>query len=187
MRSDPRMRDLMRPQRGLTLALTLCLFREHLMSAQLGKCSAEVSRHRHFLSAQLGSSTARDSAQRLMRLSPLPAHRTSSCSLLVKTSSIPVSLRDGEQWLASCPYCIWLRGYGYSFSSSSLLALPDVLKHPGPSGGRGIRPDGGLMAASSAFCTTYIRCFPFLLSLYSFGSMELPATTVGEWWRRHSL
>ena len=28
MRSDPRMRDLMRPQRGLTLALTLCLFRE---------------------------------------------------------------------------------------------------------------------------------------------------------------
>ena len=36
------------------------------------------------------------------------------------------------------------------------------------------------MAGSSAFCTTYIRCFPFLLSLYSFGSMELPATTVGE-------
>ena len=26
-----------------------------------------------------------------------------------------------------------------------------------------------------------------LLSLHSFRSVELPATTVGEWWRRHPL
>ena len=34
---------------------------------------------------------------------------------------------------------------------------------------------------------SYTRYFPFLPSLYRFRSMEMPATTVGDWWRRNSL
>ena len=52
----------------------------------------------------------------------------------------------------------------------------NLARAPGlPSEAEGRWPWRGLAAC-------YIRRFPFLLSLFSFRSMELPATTVGEWW-----
>ena len=36
-----------------------------------------------------------------------------------------------------------------------------------------------------SFLETCIRCCPVVL--VQLQSMELPATTVGEWWRHHSL
>ena len=54
--------------------------------------------------------------------------------------------------------------------------------HWHPLGGRGEdgHGDGGQASCYTSYC-------PFLLSLYSLRSMELPATAVGEWRRRHSL
>ena len=55
-------------------------------------------------------------------------------------------------------------------------------------GSRGYAPHGymGLMVGHAACCTQYTRCCPFW-SLYRCGSWSPPATTVGEWWRHHSL
>ena len=64
---------------------------------------------------------------------------------------------------------------------------------PGLSGGRGEMAMAVASSARLAFlrgavcacCTPYTRRFP-LVPVQRW-SMELPATTVGEWWRRHSL
>ena len=62
------------------------------------------------------------------------------------------------------------------------LVLP---KAPGPSGDRGGMPRWGLMAVFAACCTTYNRHCPLVPEQMQ--STELPATTDGEWRRRHSL
>ena len=64
----------------------------------------------------------------------------------------------------------------------------DALKYsraPDLARGRGDTPRWGLMAGSAACCTTYIRHFPLVPVQRQ--SNELPATTVGECRRRHSL
>ena len=61
------------------------------------------------------------------------------------------------------------------------------LKFPrAPDSHRGAEGDGHGARLVGAFLTG-LAARPFVRSLYSLRSLELPATTVGEWRRRHSL
>ena len=72
-----------------------------------------------------------------------------------------------------------------SFWSSWTRRPRKFASAPGPFGDRGDTPRWGPMAGTAACCTQYIRCCP-LFPVQS-QSAELPATTEGEWQRRHSL
>ena len=87
---------------------------------------------------------------------------------------------------------------GTSIPGFRLLGHPDVRKRPWPlrrprgdgHGGRFVRSPCLIRGAVCA-STLYIRCCPFGLCFPLFPvqrwSIELPATTVGEWRRRYSL
>ena len=69
-----------------------------------------------------------------------------------------------------------------------LMYVPVLLKRPWSlRGSREYAPHGCmvLMAGTSACCMQYVRCCPMVPVQVRF--MEPLATTVGEWWRHHSL
>ena len=93
----------------------------------------------------------------------------------------PVFLRDGEPiWtglffgLLAGTRLLWVHGH----------CRVEVSKGPRPARGRGDTPRWWLMAGSAACCMQYMRHCP-LFPVQS-QSEELPATTEGEWRRRHS-
>ena len=116
----------------------------------------------------------------------------------VVTDAGPASHRVGlwQGGLASTYYrfrLLVLQLTGTCFPGVRLLALPEVRKRPGLSGGRGEMAMAVASSARLAFlrgavcacCTPYTRRFP-LVPVQRW-SIELPATTVGEWRRRRSL
>ena len=99
--------------------------------------------------------------------------------------------------------CVHYSGWMTLYCATPLVFVPfkfvyrDTLKiasAPGPFGGRGEMAMAVASSARLAFlrgavcarCTPYTRPFPFLVPVQRL-STELPATTVGECRRRHSL
>ena len=97
----------------------------------------------------------------------------------------------GLSFLTGLYFC-----WGYMVGRSGFSRFPEVrphrrrvlLKRPWSlRGSGGYAPHGymGLMAGYAVCCSPYTRCCP-LVPVQS-QPAELPATTVGEWWRHHSL
>ena len=107
------------------------------------------------------------------------------CSLRVGDGIVPWPMCAGVMVLV-----LGLCALGWSavvFAFLEYLAIDELKcsRAPGPSGDRGCTPRWGLMAGYAACCTQYIRYCPMVPVQVRF--MEPPATTVGEWWRHHSL
>ena len=92
----------------------------------------------------------------------------------------------GEFCLVLWPiYVAFLRVRVHVFLEYLAIDALEYSRAPDLARGRGDTPRWGLMAGSAACCTTYNRHFPLVPVQRQ--SNELPATTVGECRRRHSL
>ena len=94
--------------------------------------------------------------------------------------SFPLGMRISVNGASGVRVWVWLRVI-------LKYVVADALNYAkAPDSHRGAEGDGHGARLVGAFLTG-LAARPFVRSLYSLRSLELPATTVGEWRRRHSL